>query len=132
MKLVSDIFERLPQVWVLLGLLFFSGGLYLGFDYSLAFVYLGVGVVCFLYGLLLFVFMQREGTRKSNIRPLLPPPEFPPPLPGNGGGLFGAPLAVTTSLAARSPSCNAPTTVEGCVLCEPSPAKKILLPATGV
>ncbi len=70
MKLVSDIFERLPQVWVLLGLLFFSGGLYLGFDYSLAFVYLGVGVVCFLYGLLLFVFMQREGTRKSNIRPL--------------------------------------------------------------
>ena len=70
MKLVSDIFERLPQVWVLLGLLFFAGGLYLGFDYSLAFVYLGVGVICFLYGVLLFVFMQREGTRKGNVRPL--------------------------------------------------------------
>ena len=70
MKLISDIFERLPQVWVLLGLLFASGGLYLGFDYSLAFVYFTVGAICFLYGVLLFVFMQREGAGKANARPL--------------------------------------------------------------
>ena len=63
--------------------------------------------------------------------PLLPPPLLPPPPPGNGGGLLGLPLTETTLLAARSPSCNAPTTVAGCVLCEPSPAKKILLSATG-
>lgn len=70
MKLISDIFERLPQVWVLLGLLFVAGGLYLGFDSSLIFVYLGVGTICFLYGVLLFVFMKREGVGKSSARPL--------------------------------------------------------------
>ncbi len=70
MKFVSDIFERLPQVWLLLGLLFFATGLYLGFDYSLVFVYLGVGLICFLYGVLLFIFLLRERPKKSNVRPL--------------------------------------------------------------
>ncbi len=70
MNLISDIIERLPQVWVLLGLLFITGGLYLGFDSSLVFVYLTVGTICFLYGALLFVFMQREGRGRSNPRPL--------------------------------------------------------------
>jgi len=46
MKLTSNIFERLPQAWVLVGLLFISTGLYLGFDFSFVFVYLGIGVIC--------------------------------------------------------------------------------------
>ena len=66
MRLVSDIFERLPQVWILLGLLFFATGLYLGFEYSLVFVYLGVGLLCFSYGVVLFFFMLREKPKKSN------------------------------------------------------------------
>ena len=70
MKFLSDVFERLPQVWLLLGLLFIATGLYLGFDYSLVFVYLGIGSICFLYGVLLFVFLLREKPRKSNVRPL--------------------------------------------------------------
>ena len=70
MKLVSDLFERLPQVWVLLGLLFIAAGLYLGFDYSLVWVYFGIGLVSFLYGALLFFFLQRERPRKGNARPL--------------------------------------------------------------
>ena len=65
MRLISDIFERLPQVWILLGLLFFATGLYVGFDYSVVFVYLGIGLVCFLYGVLLFFFMRREAPKKS-------------------------------------------------------------------
>jgi len=70
MKLVSDIFERLPQVWVLVGLLIISSGLYLGFDYSLIFVYLGVGILCFVYGVALYVMLLLEGPKKSNARPL--------------------------------------------------------------
>ena len=70
MRLTSDIFERLPQVWVLLGLLIIATGLYVGFDYSIVFVYLGIGVLCFVYGLALFVLLLLDGPRKSNTRPL--------------------------------------------------------------
>ena len=70
MRLISDIFERLPQVWVLVGLLFIATGLYLGFDYSLVFVYLGVGTICFLYGVVLFVLLLGERPRKSKARTL--------------------------------------------------------------
>lgn len=70
MRLINDVFERLPQVWLLLGLLFISAGLYLGFDYGLSFVYMGVGGVCVLYGLILFGFLLREKPGRSNPRPL--------------------------------------------------------------
>jgi len=70
MKITADIFERLPQVWVLVGLLIIATGLYLGFDYSLVFVYLGIGVVSFLYGLTLYVLLLLEGPGKSKARPL--------------------------------------------------------------
>jgi len=70
MRLISDIFERLPQVWVLVGLLFIATGLYLGFDYSFVFVYLGIGTVCFLYGLVLFMLLLLERPGKSKARPL--------------------------------------------------------------
>ena len=46
MWLPTPIYERIPQFWLLLGLLFMSSGTYLGFDYSLSFVYFGVGFAC--------------------------------------------------------------------------------------
>ena len=70
MKLTSDIFERLPQAWVLVGLLIISTGVYLGFDYSIVFVYLGIGILCTVYGLALFVLLLLDGPGKSNARPL--------------------------------------------------------------
>jgi multisubunit Na+/H+ antiporter MnhC subunit len=70
MKLTSDIKERHAQAWVLVGLLIISTGVYLGFDYSAVFVYLGIGIICTVYGLALFVFLILDGPRKSNIRPL--------------------------------------------------------------
>jgi len=70
MKLTSNIFERLPQAWVLVGLLFISTGLYLGFDFSFVFVYLGIGVICTGYGLALFVVLTLDGPKKVNPRPL--------------------------------------------------------------
>lgn len=72
MRLFTIVFERLPMVWLLLGLLFISGGLYLGFDYKLTFVYLIVGAFCSMYGLLLFVFLRFERPKKSATRTLSP------------------------------------------------------------
>jgi hypothetical protein len=47
----TPIYERLPQFWLLLGLLFMSSGTYLSFDYSLSFLYFGVGFVCCLWSM---------------------------------------------------------------------------------
>lgn len=38
----------MPQFWLLIGLLFFAFGLYLGFEFELIFAYLGLGVFCIL------------------------------------------------------------------------------------
>ena len=46
MWLPSTIYERIPQFWLLMGLMFFAFGLYLGFEYQLIFAYLGLGVLC--------------------------------------------------------------------------------------
>ena len=69
MQLTAEFFERAPLVWLLLGLLMISGGLYLGFDHSLTIVYMLVGAFCSLYGPLLFVFKRREQPNRSP-RPL--------------------------------------------------------------
>jgi threonine/homoserine/homoserine lactone efflux protein len=54
MWLPTPIYERIPQFWLLLGLLFMSSGTYLGFDYGLSFLYFGVGFVCSLWSLWIF------------------------------------------------------------------------------
>jgi hypothetical protein len=70
MRLNSGMFERLPQMWVLVGLLIVATGLYIGFEHSLVFVYIGIGIMCSLYGLALFVVLLLDGPKKSNTRPL--------------------------------------------------------------
>ena len=70
MQIRADIFERAPMVWLLLGLLLISGGLYLGFDHGLSFVYMLVGIFCALYGPLLYVFKKREQPQHSSKRTL--------------------------------------------------------------
>lgn len=72
MKLFTTIFERLPMVWFLLGLLFNATGLYLGFEYPLAFAYLLVGWFCCAYGLALFVIRFQERPRTSAAMRLSP------------------------------------------------------------
>ena len=72
MRLVTIVFERLPMVWLLLGLRFLAAGLYLGFDYTLTFVYLIVGAFCSLYGLLLFIFLRIERPARSSGSTLSP------------------------------------------------------------
>lgn len=70
MKLNAEFFERAPLLWLLLGLLMISGGLYLGFDHSLTIVYMLIGGFCALYGPLLFIFKLRERPKWSSSRPL--------------------------------------------------------------
>lgn len=69
-KMINDLVERAPMVWLLLGLLVISGGLYLGFDNALSFVYLFVGGFCSVYGIVLFIFLAFEKPHKSPPRPL--------------------------------------------------------------
>ena len=45
MWLSKTIYERVPQFYFLFGLLFVAGGLYLGFDFKLAFFYIGFGLI---------------------------------------------------------------------------------------
>ncbi len=59
----TPIYERIPLVWFLLGLLFVATGLYLGFEYSMSFWYMNVGLFCCAFGVTLFVFRLRERPR---------------------------------------------------------------------
>jgi len=63
MWIPTPIYERIPQFWLLLGLLFMSSGTYLGFDYSLSFLYFGVGFICCIRSL--WIFSMRLKARKD-------------------------------------------------------------------
>jgi len=50
MWLPTPVYERIPQFWFLLGLLFVANGLYLGLDIPIAFGYIAVGFASCSYG----------------------------------------------------------------------------------
>jgi hypothetical protein len=54
MWLPKTVYERVPQYWLMLGLLFMSSGMYLGFGYRLSYFYFGVGLVCALWSMWAF------------------------------------------------------------------------------
>ena len=67
MWLPGPVYERVPQFWLLLGILFMTSGAYLGFDYELTFLYFGVGVLCVVWSIGIFVVRSRnrcDPTRK--------------------------------------------------------------------
>lgn len=68
----APIYERLPIVWFLVGLLFNATGLYLGFEYSVSFLWMIVGWFCCAYGAALFVFHLRERPRAAEKTRLSP------------------------------------------------------------
>lgn len=55
MWIPAPIYERIPQFWFLLGLLFISAGLYLGFEFVLSFYYCALGGLCCVYAAAIFV-----------------------------------------------------------------------------
>ena len=78
MWIPTPIYERIPQFWLLLGLLFMSSGTYLGFDYNLSFLYFGVGFGCCVWSLTIFTMRlkhrgqanQFENTEESDGQPV--------------------------------------------------------------
>lgn len=75
MWLPTPIYERIPQFWLLLGLLFMSSGTYLGFEYELSFLYFGVGFVCCAWSLWIFTMRlkHRGQQRQFEVSPLPEP-----------------------------------------------------------
>lgn len=70
MWLPTPIYERVPQFWLLLGLLFMTSGTYLGFEYTLSFAYFGVGGVCVVWSVMVFV--KRARFRNDPVRKPIP------------------------------------------------------------
>lgn len=64
MKIFTIVFERLPMVWFLLGLLFNALALYLGFEHPMFFIYMILGWACCIYGLALYFLQLRESRKK--------------------------------------------------------------------
>lgn len=62
MWLPTPLYERVPQFWLALGLLFMVTGMYLGFEYHVAFLYVGVGAACVLWGVAVVVWRHRYRT----------------------------------------------------------------------
>jgi len=60
MWLPTPIYERIPQFWFLLGLVFFTAGLYLGFEFAPTIWIVGIGFVCCMYGVGIFLVRLRH------------------------------------------------------------------------
>ena len=67
MWLPAQIYERVPQFWLLLGLLFFAFGLYLGFEFELIFAYIALGALCVARSI--WVFLARRMYRSQPAEP---------------------------------------------------------------
>jgi hypothetical protein len=65
MWIPTPIYERIPQFWLLLGLLFMSSGTYLGFDYKLSFLYFAVGFACCVWSLSIFTMRLKHRGQAS-------------------------------------------------------------------
>jgi hypothetical protein len=65
MWLPSSVYERAPHAWLVLGLVFMSSGLYLGFSYSWPYFYFGVGIACCLFSMWIFTMRLRHRGGKT-------------------------------------------------------------------
>lgn len=65
MWLPTKLYERLPLWWILVGLVFMLSALYLGLDYGPAYGYLGLGVGCSVFGLLITIWRTQHRNNKT-------------------------------------------------------------------
>ena len=77
MWLPTPIYERVPQFWLLLGLLFISSGVYLGFDYRLSFAYVFVGAICIAWSVTILI--RRSHFRNKPFQTMVGDEEPAPP-----------------------------------------------------
>jgi Kef-type K+ transport system membrane component KefB len=60
MWLPSPVYERVPQFWLLIGILFMSSGAYLGLKFQLSYLYFGVGFLCVVWSLVTLIMRKRN------------------------------------------------------------------------
>ena len=65
MWLPTPVYERIPQFWFLMGLLFIANGLYLGIDFAVSLGYIAVGTICCGYSVAIALVRMRYRKRKS-------------------------------------------------------------------
>jgi hypothetical protein len=63
----TPLYERIPQFWLLLGLLFIALGLYVGFDFELIFFYLALGIVCVTRGIWIQMLRTRYRDKRRDL-----------------------------------------------------------------
>ena len=65
MWLPTKLYERMPLWWILVGLVFMLSALYLGLDYGPAYGYLGLGVGCSVFGLMITLWRSQHRNDKA-------------------------------------------------------------------
>ncbi len=60
MRLPESVYERLPQFWLLLGVLFIVTGVFLGTDYPVTYIYFALGVVCVFWSFCMVALRPRK------------------------------------------------------------------------
>jgi len=68
MWLPTPVYERVPQFWFLLGLLFIANGLYLGINFPISLVYIAIGLLCCAYGIGIAVVRMRYRNARTGER----------------------------------------------------------------
>ncbi len=79
MWLADSVFGRIPQFYFLVGLLFIAGGLYLGFDFQLAFYYIGFGLINCAFGIGMFMVRLQHGLAKPAVHAAISAGDVPGP-----------------------------------------------------
>jgi hypothetical protein len=71
MWLPTPVYERIPQFWFLMGLLFIANGLYLGIDFAISLGYVAVGFILCAYGVgVALVRVRHRKGRSANSEPV--------------------------------------------------------------
>ena len=65
MWIPTPFYERIPQFMLLVGVIFISSAVYLGFAYPMSQFYFGVGVACCFWGLVVFALRRHYRTHKD-------------------------------------------------------------------
>ncbi len=68
MWLPKPVYERIPQFYFLVGLLFMANGLYLGFEFVLSFYYIGFGLISCCYGVAIFMMRLQNRQGQSPVQ----------------------------------------------------------------
>ena len=68
MWLAKPLYERIPQFYFLVGLLFMANGLYLGFAFVLSFYYIAFGLISCCYGVAIFMMRLQNRPGQSLVQ----------------------------------------------------------------